>query len=119
VLRSKRKEYTGADKDPSLVFENFEIAARISNTTPGNALWGMLSKHLAAVVVIQREMHQVMTYRMLGLTPRDFKLETPNLKREVVAEKFTDLINYLLLLEAMGEYYGLFSSGQEQEKDNG
>lgn len=77
VLGNKAKEY--AQDDDRL--HNFKVAAQIDNETPAQALWGMAKKHLVSVMDL-----------------KDGKLEaTP----AMVNEKIGDLINYLLLLEAI------------------
>lgn len=77
VLGNKAKEY--AQDDDRLY--NFKIAARTKGETPEKALWGMAVKHLVSVMDLV-----------------DGKLEsTP----PMVDEKVGDMINYLILLEAI------------------
>lgn len=76
VLMKKAKEY--ASDDDRLY--NFKAAARINNTTPLLALWGMATKHLVCV--------QDLITGKLKITPG------------VVDEKIGDLINYLILAKA-------------------
>ena len=77
VLGHKAKEYA---MDGDRLY-NFKVAARILDTTQERALLGMLMKHLVSVLDLI-----------------DGKLKrTP----ETVDEKLGDLINYLILLEAV------------------
>ena len=77
VLGGKAQEY--AINDDRL--HNFKVAARIAGNTPREALWGMAMKHLVCV----DDMIKGHT------TP------TPYL----INEKLGDMINYLVLLEAV------------------
>jgi hypothetical protein len=81
TLVSKRKEYS-QDQDR---FHNFNIAARIRNTTPADALAGMAVKHDVSIV------------DMIEATKRNELLPA----RDIIDEKFTDAINYLLLLKGI------------------
>ena len=77
ILSSKAKEYA---------FEgdrlwNFKVAAKVSSTTQQFALWGMAMKHLVSVMDLVN----------------GFLANT----EENVTEKIGDLINYLILLEAV------------------
>ena len=77
VLSSKAKEYAHVG---DRLF-NFKVAARIHGCTPEQALWGMAMKHLVSVMDLV-----------------EGRLEpTP----EMVNEKIGDLVNYLILLEAV------------------
>lgn len=77
VLGGKAKEYA---QDGDRLY-NFKVAARMNDETPAKALWGMATKHLVSVTDLI-----------------DGKLErTP----EMVDEKIGDMINYLILLEAI------------------
>ena len=77
VLGSKAKEYAmNGDR-----LHNFKIAAIMSQTKPEKALWGMALKHLVSVTDI-----------INGNLPAT---------EEFVNEKVGDLINYLILLEAV------------------
>ena len=77
VLGKKADEYA-LDGDR---LYNFKVAARMGNTTPEKALWGMLMKHLVCVMDLV-----------------DGKVDkTPGR----VDEKLGDLINYIILLEAL------------------
>ena len=77
VLGSKAQEYA-SDLDR---LHNFDIAAIISRKTKAQALWGMAMKHLVSVIDIVDS----------GQKPT----------KEIVDEKIGDLINYLILLEAI------------------
>lgn len=75
VLQKKAKEYATDDR-----LHNFKIAARILNTTPEKALLGMAMKHAVSVLDL---------------------IEGRNLEQHIIDEKCGDLINYVILLEAM------------------
>jgi len=78
VLAEKGKEYSlSADR-----LDHFKDAAAEQDTTPEQALWGMLSKHLAS---------------LNGMC----KNGSADMARWI--EKITDSINYLLLLRALVE----------------
>ena len=62
---------------------NFKVAAQLSDSTPAHALWGMAMKHLVSVV-------DLVTGRLEN-------------KRKNIDEKIGDMINYLILLEALLE----------------
>ncbi len=78
VLESKADEYASENR-----LYNFERAAQMGATTPRQALYGMLLKHLVSV-------HDLVTG----------KLENTE---QMADEKIGDTINYLILLEAMLE----------------
>lgn len=77
VLGTKAKEYAmGGDR-----LHNFKTAAAMGQTTPEKALWGMAMKHLVSVTDL---------------------IEGRLKNTEAMAdEKIGDLINYLILLEAV------------------
>jgi hypothetical protein len=77
MLGSKGVEYAN-EKD---VFKNFKDAARILNTSPNQALIGMYIKHHVSLMEFVR-----------GEKYPD---------EEIISEKIGDMINYLILLEAM------------------
>lgn len=79
VLQLKGKEY--AFNNDRL--HNFKIAARLKGESPAVALWGMAMKHLVSV--------EDLIYGRLANN------------RHNVNEKVGDLINYLILLEALLE----------------
>lgn len=77
VLGNKAKEYAmEGDR-----LHNFKVAARVKNETPEKALWGMATKHLVCIIDMI-----------------DGKLEATD---AMVDEKVGDMINYLVLLEAL------------------
>ena len=76
ILSHKAKEYATTDR-----LHNFKVAARINNTTPAKALWGMALKHLVSVMDI-----------IEGNIIYDDAM---------VDEKCGDLINYIILLESV------------------
>jgi|TARA_R100000501_G_C2626284_1_gene119968 hypothetical protein len=76
LLSQKGNEYaTEEDK-----LHNFKVVADINKVTPKQALWGMASKHLYSVMKIVSEKHTSLS---------------------MADEKIGDLINYLILLEAI------------------
>ena len=81
VLQKKAVEYSG-DGDR---FHNFNVAAHIVGSTPEKALRGMMLKHLVSVF-------DLVEWAQTG----DERLSEP-----LIDEKIGDLINYLILLEAM------------------
>ena len=77
IFLHKAKEYAlGGDR-----LHNFKVASRISGDTVAKALWGMAMKHLVSVTDLV-----------------DGLLEPTE---EMVNEKVGDMINYLILLEAV------------------
>jgi hypothetical protein len=82
ILIEKAKEYAKGDDDR---LHNFNKAARITGKTREECLWGFALKHLVSVTDIIDEMSKDPKY-------------IPS--RDLVIEKFGDLHNYLLLLEA-------------------
>jgi len=79
ILQSKGTSY--AFNNDRL--HNFKVAARIAGQTPVQSLWGMAMKHLVSVEDLI-----------------EGRLEN---QRHNVDEKLGDLINYLILLEALFE----------------
>lgn len=79
VLIIKGKEYR-RNNDP---LHNFNVAARLGNTTREKALWGFALKHYVSFMDILNDVE---------------KGEIPS--EELVNEKIGDLINYLILCEA-------------------
>ena len=67
------------DGDP---FHNFKVAGEILNTTPEKTLLGMWIKHVISIIDIVNDIPEL---------PTD----------EILAEKISDTINYMLILEAM------------------
>src|SRR5690554_3121553 len=76
VLVVKAKEYR-RNENP---FHNFDIAARIKNETREEALYGMFIKHFVSIGDIREDVKK-------NILPT----------KELVEEKYTDAINYLLL----------------------
>jgi len=81
TLRNKGKEYQSSAKDE--ILHNFKTAARIIETTPEEALDGMMMKHYVS-------------YRDMLANIKEGKIPT----KEHVEEKIGDLINYFVLMEA-------------------
>ena len=82
ILKKKEKEYSNnIDR-----FHNFHTAARISNCTPENTLWGMLVKHIVSVMDI--------------ITTCEMNIYS----KEYIEEKIGDTINYFILLEGLLKY---------------
>ena len=79
TLGTKAREYA---HDGDRLY-NFKVAGRMTGVSPAEALWGMAAKHLVSVQDL-----------VIG------KLEN---KKEMVDEKCTDMINYLILLIAVLE----------------
>lgn len=79
VLIIKGKEYR-RNSDP---LHNFNVAARLGNTTREKALWGFALKHYVSFIDILNDVEK-------GEIPNEF----------LVNEKIGDLINYLILCEA-------------------
>lgn len=79
VLIEKAKEYA-SDQDR---LHNFKVAARISGETPEKALDGMMLKQY----VSYRDIIEKVGHKGLSLA--------------IIDEKITDMINYLILFEAL------------------
>jgi hypothetical protein len=79
TLLTKHKEYAKDDN----VFRNFdEAAGGLSlHSTSAEVLWSYMTKHLVSI--------------------KDIVSDNVPVKNEVVSEKIGDVINYLILLEAM------------------
>lgn len=77
VLGAKAGEYAmGGDR-----LHNFKAAAKLTETTPRKALWGIAAKHLVSVSdLVNGELANT---------------------DAMATEKIGDLINYLILLEAL------------------
>ena len=67
-------------------FRNFDVAARIANITPEQALYGMMLKHMESVFTI------------VEWTATD---EECKITKDLIDEKLGDHINYLILLEGL------------------
>lgn len=77
TLVKKGKEYASVTDR----LHNFKVAARVNDTTPEKALWGMYTKHLVSVMDL---------------------VEYPgDATAELIIEKIGDSINYMVLLEAL------------------
>ncbi|RLC23033.1 MAG: hypothetical protein DRH93_08370 [Deltaproteobacteria bacterium] len=76
ILVEKAKEYATEDR-----LHNFKIAGLINNMTISEALWGMATKHLVSIIDM-----------VYGTIPKT---------EAMVDEKIGDMINYLILLEAV------------------
>ncbi|MCP4127754.1 MAG: hypothetical protein GY753_11905 [Gammaproteobacteria bacterium] len=77
VLGTKAGEYAhGGDR-----LHNFKVAAAVNDVPPEQALWGMATKHLVSVM-------DLVAGRLVA-------------RPEMVDEKIGDMINYLILLEAI------------------
>ena len=74
ILDNRAKQYATADR-----LHNFRVAANIMGCSVPQAVLGMMSKHLVSVLDMAQDI-------------RDFT-------QEEIDEKFTDLHNYLYLLE--------------------
>lgn len=81
TLALKEQEYSS---DVSR-FHNFDIAARIINTTPEKALVGMWIKHFVSLLDIVESIEHIVP------------------SRNLLIEKVTDSINYIILLYGMIE----------------
>jgi hypothetical protein len=81
VLLAKAKEYATEDNS----FHNFDVAARIINKTPEQALQGMMLKHIVSVL------------DLVEWT----ETNTNMLTEKIIDEKIGDTINYLILLEGL------------------
>ena len=79
ILQQKTKEYTGDDTDR---LGAFKAAATLQHCTPGQALAGMLAKHIVSL------------YDMCFDNEGHYDINTWN-------EKITDSLNYLFLLKAI------------------
>ena len=80
LLDTKSEEYATLDDK----LHNFKMAAGVIRSTPEDALLGMMNKHITSIIDII------------------YELDEPKLpSKEKLAEKITDTINYLVLLEAL------------------
>lgn len=87
VMMMKRSAVYSVGDDK---FYNFRRAAGVTGTTPEKTAWGMALKHLVSVqdiIEATEDVHPTMY-------SRDYY-------SEVIQEKFTDLRNYLYLIEGM------------------
>ena len=81
TLLLKAKEYASNDNR----FHNFDIAARFINSTPEQALQGMILKHIVSI------------FDLVEWTEVNESLITES----IIDEKIGDAINYLILLEGL------------------
>lgn len=81
VLQAKAQEYASSVSR----FHNFEVAARIADTTPEKALKGMMLKHEVSVMDL---------IEWAESSPGKLSLA-------IIDEKIGDNINYLILLEGL------------------
>lgn len=81
LTASKGQEYAKGKADR---LHNFKVAATMNETTPEQALWGMLTKHLVSVM-------DMIKATSMGETPTRAKID----------EKIGDCIIYFILLEAI------------------
>lgn len=77
MLVKKADEYA-SDTDQ---LHNFKVGARLLDTTPEKALFGMMAKHLISVMDLINDPSKATQY--------------------LINEKISDNINYLILLEAL------------------
>jgi hypothetical protein len=77
ILSSKAVEYA-SDGDR---LENFKIAARTEDKSEAEVLWGMFLKHFVST--------------------RDLVYHPDKVTQQLIDDKITDVINYMLLLEAI------------------
>jgi hypothetical protein len=78
ILGAKGKEYSSENDR----LHNFKTAARIDNETPEESLWGMAKKHLVSIMDIISALPYCPSIALMD-------------------EKIGDMINYLILLEAL------------------
>ena len=81
TLGSKAEEYASEDNR----LHNFDVAARILDVTPEQALQGMMLKHIVSMLDL---------VEWAGTKPE-------KITSQLVDEKIGDTINYLILLEAL------------------
>lgn len=81
VLSAKAEEYATGDNR----FHTFDVAARILNITPEQALQGMMLKHIVSV------------FDLVEWVDANSDLLT----KQIIDEKVGDTINYLILLEGL------------------
>jgi hypothetical protein len=84
MLGDKDKEYSRGDDK----LYNFKRSAEVMRCSPEKALWGMVMKHLVSMQDIVEDVE------------REGRLKTTRYK---ISEKITDIINYMVLLEALLE----------------
>lgn len=83
VLSTKNREYTGEHDDR---LSNFKKASCILNSTPEQALWGFLVKHLVSIgEIVNQYIH----------------IDTPDAFIKLIEEKTIDVMAYMILLNAI------------------
>ena len=90
ILSNKAKEYATTDR-----LHNFKVAARILNTTPEDALRGMMMKHIVSVFDLIDNVDDN-NNNLMAATELDKSLYI-----RLIEEKIGDTINYLILLESL------------------
>lgn len=90
VLKAKSNEYS-SDTDK---LHNFKRAGQLRNSSPEEALAGMLAKHLVSLLDIVDEIEK--TYPIEQIFPPSYHDYI-----KLLEEKITDSINYLILLEGL------------------
>lgn len=83
TLGKKAEEYVQGDDR----LYNFKRAAEIARETPAKSLWGMGKKHLVSVIDLVEN--------------SDMAIEDLDSYHALIDEKIGDMINYLILLEAI------------------
>lgn len=81
---SKKAEEYASDQD---CLYNFKRAAEINQTNAADSLWGIATKHLVSIMDLVKETNCL--------------TENVNVYLNRIDEKIGDLINYLILLEAI------------------
>lgn len=95
VLASKGEEYSRNGER----LWNFKEAAKVTGQTDVQAAWGMAMKHLVSVMDM---IDQVGTATVESLEDQRYcQVSVKNFSRDYVDEKIGDLINYLILIEAL------------------
>lgn len=92
TMLKKAEEYAPIDR-----LSNFKIAAYLQNTTPMNALGGMMAKHVVSIFELIRE-------------EKDVDIE-------VWEEKIGDALNYLFLLKAIVVDQSLNNQNKKESKN--
>lgn len=80
VLVKKADEYARGDR-----LSNFKAAGRIDEESPEKSLWAMWKKHIVSIMYLID----------------DIEAGKQSMPWEVWEEKFTDMINYAILLEGL------------------
>lgn len=102
VLQRKAAEYVqGGDR-----LYNFKRAATITGDSPEKALLGMLMKHIVSVLDIIEKIekaHQIKNteYDVKVSEDSNDRISKTIFTQDYIDEKFGDVINYFILLEAL------------------